>query len=801
MLNQLTQNRCYISVFTASLLLAALVCMSGCRSSPSATPTPAPPMVALEIVTLPAPPAVTIEIVPLTPTPSSHAPPQVTLEIVTIAPESQPSPDSTYAYLHTLATGDAPRLLDSYATTSTFDDGDTAWTYDNALVLLAFLARGTGADLAAARTLADAFVYAQAHDSDFGDGRLRDAYHAGALVRADGTANVDGAGSATGNMAWATLALVRAWERLGDEAYLAAAQRLGQWIFDHTHDERGAGGYTGGLAASGSPSRWKATEHNADVYAAFMNLYQATRDPVWWERAMSARRFLRAMWHEEGSFFWTGTTEDGATVNPSPIPEDAQSWTLLALGEPERYGRALAWAESTLYDEACPACEAASGYRFSDLGYGCWWEGTAHMALAWQAAGEPGRAEESLQSLRRVRVAVPELAGEAVPAACGVDAVTGYGWDYPAGVPHIGATAWYLYAELGHNPFWGISTAGPVPFAGAYDEAPAVDVASIAPAPVGFQKGMSYAAWWQDEYQHPWADESIQALAATGSDWVAIVVTCYQETYTAVTITCDLPRTPTDNDVIHAIRQAHALGLNVMLKPHLDLNNDPDRWRGHIGAGFATEAEWSAWFGSYQDFITHYAALAEKEDVEQFCVGTELVGTSYREAEWRQLIADVKEVYSGPLVYASNHSGEEQRVRWWDAVDYVGVDAYYPLTAKDDPSLTELKAAWDQPIATLQKLHDQYGKPIILTEIGYRSVDGANRQPWEWASPGEVDLQEQADCYRAALESLWGRPWLAGIYWWNWDTDPGQGGPNDNGFTPHGKPAEQLVKTYYQAGN
>ena len=134
---------------------------------------------------------------------------------------------------------------------------------------------------------------------------------------------------------------------------------------------------------------------------------------------------------------------------------------------------------------------------------------------------------------------------------------------------------------------------------------------------------------------------------------------------------------------------------------------------------------------------------------------------------------------------------------WWDALDYIGVDAYYPLTVEEDPTLADLKTAWERPIATLETLHDRCGKPIILTEIGYRSVDGANRQPWEWATPGEVDLQEQSDCYRAALESLWGKPWLAGIYWWNWDTDPEQGGPDDTGFTPHGKPAEEVLRTYY----
>ena len=315
--------------------------------------------------------------------------------------------------------------------------------------------------------------------------------------------------------------------------------------------------------------------------------------------------------------------------------------------------------------------------------------------------------------------------------------------------------------------------------------------------PPNFQKGMSYATWWQGQYSTPEADQTLDELAATGAEWIALIVTCYQETYLDTEITCDLPRTPTDGDLAHVIQSAHNLGLKVMLKPHIDLNSDPDHWRGNIGQGF-TEEQWQAWFNSYQVAITHYAMLAQAHKVEQFSVGTELVGTSQRETDWRQLITVVRKTYDGTLVYASNHGGEEQRITWWDALDYIGVDAYYPLTDKNNPTVAELEAAWEQPIAILETLHNRYKKPIILTEIGYRSVDGANRQPWEWGASGQVDGQEQADSYQAALQSLWGQPWLAGLYWWNWDTFPGQGGPGDTGFTPHNKPAEKVLQTYYQ---
>jgi hypothetical protein len=316
------------------------------------------------------------------------------------------------------------------------------------------------------------------------------------------------------------------------------------------------------------------------------------------------------------------------------------------------------------------------------------------------------------------------------------------------------------------------------------------------PAPPGFQKGMSYATWWQGNYSSPQADQALAELMDTGTQWLSLIVTCYQETAASTEITCDLPRTPTDDDLLHALQTARELGLKVMLKPHLDLNSDDAHWRGDIGDGFESEAQWSAWFDAYETMIVRYAALAEDQRLEQFCVGTELAGTSGREAEWRAVVDAVRDVYSGELVYASNH-GEENSIAWWGALDYIGVDAYYALTSSNDPTLDDLLAAWRMRLNRFQALSQRFDKPIVITEIGYRSVDGANREPWAWGTKGEVDLHEQAICYRAALESFWAQPWLAGIYWWNWDTDPEQGGEQDIGFTPHGKPAEEILQVYY----
>jgi len=310
------------------------------------------------------------------------------------------------------------------------------------------------------------------------------------------------------------------------------------------------------------------------------------------------------------------------------------------------------------------------------------------------------------------------------------------------------------------------------------------------------QKGISYAAWAPGLYSTPDSDLSLVHLAETGANWISLIVTCYQNTLSTTQISATAG-TPTDDDLVHVIRQAHGLGLKVMLKPHVDLWNDPAHWRGEIGTAFKGEAEWSSWFSSYQAFILHYADLASAQGADQFCIGTELQGTSGRATDWRKIVAEVRAHYSGPLVYAANHSGEEIGISWWDAVDIIGVDAYYALASKSNPTAPELEAAWRPHVAALAQLAATWQKPIILTEIGYRSLDGAASHPWDWQIEGQIDLKEQADAYKAAFESVYNQPWFSGIFWWSWNPDPWEGGADDDGYTPHDKPAEDVLRSWF----
>ena len=310
-----------------------------------------------------------------------------------------------------------------------------------------------------------------------------------------------------------------------------------------------------------------------------------------------------------------------------------------------------------------------------------------------------------------------------------------------------------------------------------------------------FQKGMSYTAWSSDAYNSSDSDESLALLTETNTKWVAICVFWYQTNISSHDIHADPERTPTNESVAHAISQAHNLGLKVMLKPMVDpLESEETRlwpvWRGEIPPS-------DEWFESYSSFINFFAEFAEQNKVDLFSVGCELKETTQEKQQWESIVLGVRERYSGPITYAADWSNF-QDIEWWDSLDYVGIDAYFPLSFLNyDPTFEELKNAWATYANEIGTWHSTVDKPIIFTEIGYRSGNGANMAPGNYWVELSVDLQEQVDCYEAAFQTLWNKSWFYGFYWWNWETDPNAGGSDDAGYTPQNKPVQDVVTEWY----
>lgn len=319
------------------------------------------------------------------------------------------------------------------------------------------------------------------------------------------------------------------------------------------------------------------------------------------------------------------------------------------------------------------------------------------------------------------------------------------------------------------------------------------------PAPL-FQKGMTFTYGYRgdDDLLSDASRRSLEYLRQQlHVDWIALDPFAHQREVDEPVLR--FGDDPPDAHLVHAIRQAHGLGLRVMLKPHIWLQEQADgRWRDAIG--MASEPGWRQWFEAYQRFVLHYARLAERERVDLFCVGVELArATREREAEWRALVWHVRQAYDGPLVYAANWD-EYDQVRFWDALDYIGINAFFPLADQASTSLDALRSSAARTAGQIELLHQRTGRPVLFTEVGYKSARDAAVRPWAWQrSHGEAaDPELQSRCYQAVLETFWARPWFSGMYWWNWLTDLDLGGPGHTGFTPRGKPAELVLTDWYR---
>ena len=329
--------------------------------------------------------------------------------------------------------------------------------------------------------------------------------------------------------------------------------------------------------------------------------------------------------------------------------------------------------------------------------------------------------------------------------------------------------------------------------ASAFAVAVALALPAAAAAEAVFQKGFTLGGWSRDDYAAPEVAAQLRELKEAGVEWIALTPRWLQDERDSTAIAPHPELSPSDDSLRDVIGAAHALGLRVFLKPQLDLTGEG--WRGEIA--FASEAEWRAWFESYQAFIVHYAKLAATERAALLCVGVELDATRQREADWRGIVAAVRARYAGrPLVYAANF-GRERDIAWWDALDYAGVDAYFPVANSPEPSRAEVLAAWRPHLSGLRAWAQRIGKPVLLTEIGYRSARNAGRQPGEWQLPQAPAPEQQALLYRAALETLWPEPWLFGFYWWQWDVRPPRDPARDIGYTPQEKPAWAVLREFY----
>ncbi len=248
--------------------------------------------------------------------------------------------------------------------------------------------------------------------------------------------------------------------------------------------------------------------------------------------------------------------------------------------------------------------------------------------------------------------------------------------------------------------------------------------------------------------------------------------------------------------VEQSIQLAHERGLKVMIKPHIWFSHG--EYTGNFELN--SEADWKVFEDAYHGYIMQFAHISAKHELPLFCLGTELTKFSLqRETFWRQLIDDVREVYKGKLTYAANWDSYTQ-IPFWDELDYIGIDAYFPLCDHETPSLKALMRGWQPHYKDIQALSEHTGKQVLFTEWGYRSCSHCAKEPWDYSEKSAVNMDAQYNSYLAVFKQFWHQPWFAGGFVWKWfPTHERSGGSDNNKFTPQNKPTQDLIKEWFLA--
>lgn len=292
----------------------------------------------------------------------------------------------------------------------------------------------------------------------------------------------------------------------------------------------------------------------------------------------------------------------------------------------------------------------------------------------------------------------------------------------------------------------------------------------------------------------PFPTDPMEELTGVGAGWVAVVpYASSQVGSTKVNYSHSYYWGESPKGAEETIRLAKANGLKVMLKPQVWVRG---AWPGDID--FSDRARFNQWWESYKVYIQEYVQIAERHQVEILCIGTEFkqLSRKYPEA-WLELIEDVRKDYHGKLTYAANWD-EYEEVTFWDALDYIGVDAYFPLMETAHPSEEELVAAWEPYLDQMEKVSSRTKTPILFTEYGYLTVARCTWNTWELEKrlgSMELDEEAQAQALEALYRACWNKSWWHGGFIWKWF--PKGSRIKVKGYTPQGKKAQEVIAAWY----
>lgn len=325
------------------------------------------------------------------------------------------------------------------------------------------------------------------------------------------------------------------------------------------------------------------------------------------------------------------------------------------------------------------------------------------------------------------------------------------------------------------------------------DDTPTVKVGGAAERSEAYPRHCGVAIQLSSGYEAvktfgPLVDE----VAALGADTVLLSVAGYMEHARSQGLYLDVRHSPSPEALLALMQAARERNLRVILMPIVLLSHPRgSEWRGVIDP-----PDWDDWWRQYRDFIAHYADVAREGRAEVLMVGSELVSTEKYTAQWQRVIATARERFAGKLGYSANWD-HYKPIQFWDQLDVIGMTSYYTLADRTNPTVEEIVKRWKPHHREITEWRRTIGKPLILTEVGWCSQEGAARAPWNYyqnmkATP--AGHEEQRRLYEAFLRVWDGTPGLGGVIWWEWTTSAG--GTDDYGYTPKNKPAEEVLKRW-----
>ncbi len=301
---------------------------------------------------------------------------------------------------------------------------------------------------------------------------------------------------------------------------------------------------------------------------------------------------------------------------------------------------------------------------------------------------------------------------------------------------------------------------------------------------------------------------NIQPFIQNNIDWITLVSYSDQKDFDSPTLNYykgdSLKMAKRDSSWKSQIDLAHSFGFKVFLKPHVWIYDPSDgKWRSDV---FPTnESNWNLWQKNYREFILLYAKIAEQNDVELFCIGAEFSRLTIEKPDfWRSLIKDVKSIYSGKITYAANWYDEFENITFWQELDYIGIQAYFPLVKNEYPTVEQISIGWEKHLDVIENIHKKFNRKILFTEIGYKSTADSAIEPWQWIENSAIQNKKfspetQANCYQAFFNTVWKKAWFAGIHIWQMRSDyKAEIGKNNLNFTPQGKQAEIIIARGFQ---